>query len=580
MGFGVCIVLSDPKYKSTYATAVNALRCFGWSLVATCSRNGMSDWEGWIQEQKIMCIPYNESPSEIFPFAAVNDFTYVLSIGEIPVENSQTNTIQILLDEKCSLIVTEPEKPTSRSFQISSDPQSWEEFVLAMIRDGAPLTATCLNDTVCVFKNNSIHNKNTVIRTFGGGNGKPGKIRLKPLWNFSPGSSRLIELWSKYFVGTKFQLVDANPDFFLVINAPMEAVDPARTIYFMMEPHGEVQYGAWLNSVGDKLLFNGSHKNHLNNCEWHCSWTLPEALQRTPPGDRTRGLSIIISDKANDPGQKYRIEIAKGLDSLQKSGQLPFPLEIWGKCSSLNFSCYKGEIGPYNKDSVLEKFSHHFNAENHAIHNYVTEKLYDSILSGCHTLYWGAPNATTFFPPNSFTQLTGNVEQDVAKIIQTVRTQPDISAIATARAVILKNYTMPRRIEKILEINATTVIFMNSPQPQAAISQGFKHVATSSLKMVDFSWIAGLSAIYKAEPILMIFDKATDSDLFSKMCRLLYALPDEIDFIHMSSSGKLEGFSGYWYLRPTAVEKAVEMDKSGVKDHRILSALKTVVCKI
>lgn len=578
MGFGILLLLTSSEVLPTVRTAVQALRHFGWSLAAACSRYQMSEFEPFLKDCKVMCIPFNESPKEIFPFAAMNDFSYVLSVGDEVIESN--NMIHVKVDPSCSMIVTEPDKPTSRSFEISSDPSSWKDFVMAMILDGAPISATSIGDTLCVFKNNSVHNKSTVVRSFNIGKGWPCKIRIKPLWNFSAGSDMLIQLWSKYFEGTRFQLVDSSPDFYMVINATSEPLDPSKTIYFMMEPFGEVQYAKWIEGAGNSLLFKGDHKNHLNNCEWHCSWTLQEALSRSPPVDRTTGLSIIISDKAADPGQKYRIAVARALDEMQHSGKLPFPLEIWGKCASLNFHCYKGELAPYTKDSVLEKFSHHFNAENHSIANYVTEKLYDSILCGCHTLYWGAPNAASFFPPQSFTGLSGNIQADISTIINTVIAPVNNKLILAARDVILKQYSMPNRIEKILEATSATVCFMNKPNPEAAMSQGFKRVAGASLQIQDFSWIANLQSIYNGDSVLVVFDEVLDPALFSKLCRILCAIPESVEFIHMSGSGKIEGLSGFWYFRPTAIEKAIEMGKGGIIDARIMSNIRTAVCKI
>jgi hypothetical protein len=580
MGFGVCLLL-DEKFLPALETAVECFKYYGWVAITTCPRDKIPLFEGWIRERKLQCMPFNTSPEEIFSIAALNDFNYFLTVGTDIVNFSATNNIHILLDEKCTLITTEPDKPTSRSFEITSHPETWHDFIIAMINDGSPLTASCLNEKVYVFKNNSVHNKSTVIRTFNHGKGFPAKIRIKPLWNFSQGSDELIRLWSKYFAGTRFQLVDSAPDYWLVINCPLEAVDPHRTIYFMMEPHGEKQYAAWLQGAGDKLLFRGDHAAHLNNCEWHCS---PEVYGvNMPSGPRENGLCIIISDKATDPGQKYRIAVAKYFDDLARAGALGFPLEIWGKCRSLNFFSYKGELPPYTKDSVLSRFKYHFNAENNAIANYITEKLYDSVLCGCYTFYWGAPNTPSYFPPESYCGMSGNLESDCKKIIAEIQAgvyESKVSGIKLARDAMIRQYSMPARLEKILELTSTTVITQDQKCNENLIRQGFKKLACGTITCDDLRWIGQVGTIYNQEAVLMLFTDDPPANLFALFSRLLPAVPENIDIIQLSPSGKANTKDGCWYLRPTAIEKAMDFASRGVTDDRVLSAMRTVVCKL
>ena len=121
-----------------------------------------------------------------------------------------------------------------------------------MIMDGSPNIGTLHKDKAYVFTG-AAPNTSFAMRMLRDGTGNNTKCRIKPLWNFSEGSAVLIRDWSKYFVGSNIELVDTEPDYFLVINWTKEPIDPARTIYFIMEPHGEKMYSQFLSQYGTSL---------------------------------------------------------------------------------------------------------------------------------------------------------------------------------------------------------------------------------------------------------------------------------------------------------------------------------------
>ena len=84
----------------------------------------------------------------------------------------------------------------------------------------------------------------------------------------------------------------------------------------MMEPYGEKLFEQWLRQF-PQLMFYGSHQHHLNNVEWHLSYSLPELLTKSmPSSNKIQGLCAVVSSRSSDPGQRYRLELVRALDQL------------------------------------------------------------------------------------------------------------------------------------------------------------------------------------------------------------------------------------------------------------------------
>ncbi|MES1981393.1 MAG: glycosyltransferase family 10 [Pseudomonadota bacterium] len=65
------------------------------------------------------------------------------------------------------------------------------------------------------------------------------------------------------------------------------------------------------------------------------------------------------------------------------------------------FSSYRGEIT--NKREVLHRSKFSYCYENtRGLSNYITEKIFDSLLSGCVPIYWGADNILEYIPAGCF----------------------------------------------------------------------------------------------------------------------------------------------------------------------------------
>jgi len=70
----------------------------------------------------------------------------------------------------------------------------------------------------------------------------------------------------------------------------------------------------------------------------------------------------------------------------------------------LGYRPFPSFIGPIaNKDTVLLNAKFSFCYENvKDLPNYITEKIFDSLMAGCVPIYWGANNATNYIPKECF----------------------------------------------------------------------------------------------------------------------------------------------------------------------------------
>jgi hypothetical protein len=178
--------------------------------------------------------------------------------------------------------------------------------------------------------------------------------------------------------------------------------------------------------------------------------------------------------------------------------------------------------------------------------------------------------------------MSGNLEKDCQKIIAEIRSavyESKVAGIKLARDAMIRQYSMPARLEKILELTSTTVIVKDPKCNEGLICQGFKKLACGTITCDDLRWINQLSSVYGQEPVLMSFNDPP-ANLFALFSRLLPAVPENIDIIQLSPSGKANVLEGCWYMRPTAIEKAMDFASRGITDSRVLSTMRTVVCKV
>lgn len=590
--FGVVIYTNNKNLISTYETILKILRHYGF-IVCITFHHLDSDWKQFAINNKVEPLPFGNELKDIIHFITTNGFDTILTVdNKNPLELPLINHVNVDIDLKS--VKTFLGKPKERRFDISNKLESWENFILHLIQEGSLHSITHFEGQNYLFCGNG-DLAQIPMRETKPGRGYMSKIKVKPLWNFSQ-SKDLIEKWNRFFVGSNVELVDTEPDFFLVINAAFEPHDPKRTIYFMMEPYGENLFSQYISKVKNDLLFYGSHQYHLNNCEWHCKWTLEEAKNLNLSeirNKKVKGLSIIISDKNQDPGQRYRIQVAKHLDDLASKNQLPFILEIWGRCKSLGFSSYKGEVADYSKNEVLERFQYHFNVENNSIENYITEKLWDPILCGCFTFYLGPKDIQSFIgPTKNVVQLSGSVETDVNTIIETINSDAYFKHINTFQSTkdnMVKFFNIPSRLISIFNISNCLTVLLKSKKYDSTLPSKLKSMSLNKIIVVDlnptdirwFMALENLSTNYGAEPLLIIFDETVPDILYKELSAIVIEHDDNLDVYHLNFSGQNDfGFTGVWWIPRKGIERIVECMKIYGLSEQLLKNIKIITRNI
>ena len=249
------------------------------------------------------------------------------------------------------------------------------------------------------------------------------RVKLLGYWTTT---EKLRELWSKMSKGDYMWnnikiVVDNDPDYFVVINAPpagvfLTANEKRKTIVFQMEPYMDTinkhRWGEWGDIDASQFFRVCSHKLDYNNNEWDLKKTYNELKEMKVVKDDKLELvmSTILSDKYNDPGHIKRIDFIKFLEKKD------IDVDVFGS-NKFNYKNYKGSLPWHEKDNGMFPYKYVFNVENNSIKNYYTEKLIDGILSECLVFYSGCFNVGDFIDDRAFIYLElNNFEEDYEKI--------------------------------------------------------------------------------------------------------------------------------------------------------------------
>lgn len=165
---------------------------------------------------------------------------------------------------------------------------------------------------------------------------------------------------------------------------------------------------------------------------WYVNRSFKE-LKEAPPPEKLRPCSWITSGINRTASHRQRLAF---LRSLQESG---CKVDIYGR----DLPDWVNGFGPLsNKWSGMAPYHYNLAIENYADNAwYISEKLWDALLSWCLPIYYGGSAADGLLPPGSFLRLP-SLDQNGIRYIQDVIASPDAwyeaqPAIAAARQVIL-----------------------------------------------------------------------------------------------------------------------------------------------
>lgn len=294
-------------------------------------------------------------------------------------------------------------------------------------------------NTLGFFKNKIDSNSLVKSSWFGENDGTYMKLdrkqRVKVICNWTDSKS-VCNMWNNQskgnYIWNNIKLTsDANLiDYYVIINYPNNNQNenmyiPEKTIVFQMEPscigqnvnYGTKTWGNWANPNPNIFLEVMCHKKTHNGCQWSIPDTYNE-LMIEKIDKKYDYVSIICSSKINDPGHIKRIEFLKYNDSLPNDEKIK--IDIYGSVNIIcpNLSSYKHYLEEHEKGMGLKPYKYYFMAENNQEHNYISEKLWEPIVSECLCFYYGAPNVSDYINPLAFIPIDLNDLEGTYKIMK------------------------------------------------------------------------------------------------------------------------------------------------------------------
>ena len=165
---------------------------------------------------------------------------------------------------------------------------------------------------------------------------------------------------------------------------------------------------------------------------WYASDSFRE-LDEMPPPMKQKPCSWISSGVNRTEKHRQRLAFMK---QLKESG---VDVDLYGR----NLPDWSGSLGALaNKSYAMNPYRYNLAIENYADNDwYVSEKMWDALLSWCLPIYYGGPAADKLLPPGSFLRLPSLDEKGIAYIREVTAT-PDAwyeakDAIAEARQIVL-----------------------------------------------------------------------------------------------------------------------------------------------
>lgn len=236
-------------------------------------------------------------------------------------------------------------------------------------------------------------------------------LRVKLIASWAP-SAQVCEMWDRMSQGdlrwNDIQVTASDDaDFFVILDWPWEGefYKPERTIVFQMEPWcalpsqtwGVKTWGEWSRPDPTRFLQVRSHRQFPNNGFWQLAATYHEL--RTRPIVKTGTLASIISGKYFDPGHVQRVDF---LRYIERRDDDVVRVDMYAYDNPLGFSSWVGPHPPGLKDAALLPYRYFLGVENNREHNFITEKLYEPLLTETLCFYSGAPNADEHIDPRAF----------------------------------------------------------------------------------------------------------------------------------------------------------------------------------
>jgi len=284
------------------------------------------------------------------------------------------------------------------------------------------------------------------------------KINVKILCDWCS-SEKICEEWNNMSKGNctwnniRITSEDNNIDYYIIINKPYSDTDKYienKTIIFQMEPWcnnihqdwGVKKWGKWAEPDELTFLHVRNHKKYYNNCMWQLNMSYHQFMNEEII-KKYDYLSTICSSKYYDPGHIKRIDFLKFLENKIDSS---IKIDIYGS--------YKKALDFDKKNDGILPYKYYFMVENNSEYNYITEKLWEPIISECLCFYWGAPNVSDYIDSRAYITLNlDNFEESyniIKNAIENDLWSERIDIIRKEKYKILNYYNFFPTVERII----------------------------------------------------------------------------------------------------------------------------------
>jgi GR25 family glycosyltransferase involved in LPS biosynthesis len=294
------------------------------------------------------------------------------------------------------------------------------------------------------------------------------QINIKMICNWTS-SEALCNDWSnlmkeKYrWNNLNFTWSDDNIDYYVIINkTDYQYYDPKKTIIFHMEPWcynnnqnwGVKTWGVWADPDPSSFLHVRTHKRFYNNGFWQLKQTWSEFKNNQIIKDSTKEnrISTICSSKYFDPGHIKRINFLKFVEQQNDPNVI---IDIYNHDNQHNFKNHIGPHPPDNKDVGITPYKYYFMGENNEEFNFMTEKIWEPLLTESLCFYWGCPNLSDYIDPLAYVQLDLNDFQKSFNIIKNAIEnnlwEQRLEVIRKEKQKVLNYYGFCPTVERVIE---------------------------------------------------------------------------------------------------------------------------------
>lgn len=180
-------------------------------------------------------------------------------------------------------------------------------------------------------------------------------------------------------------------------------------------------------------MINANHGGFFLPTERDLNW-----LRRLDNLSKPHEISVFCSSIAKTPAHRLRLAFVKALKE-----RLGERLHWFGNGVNRINQKWEG-IAPYKYTIVLE---------NQRSDDIITEKICDSFLAYALPIYWGAPNASSYFPSHSFEEIDITNIKDAVSKVEDILAKDEYNAklpsIHKSRNLVLNEYNWLERMARV-----------------------------------------------------------------------------------------------------------------------------------